>query len=186
MAVCIPGTAMSYPKQSASAFSAFLPLINAAGGLSLSQISAITGLEGSTIQNWVKRGWVPKPENKKYDQRHLPRILLISALRDNMVIEQIVQLIEYINVPDADGVKGQYIEESTIFDCLCAAVSEMRLDERGASDRVEDGIAYFAEKYGGLDAGLMERLSKALKIMVLMYWSGSIKRHAATLLQQIL
>ena len=74
----ILGTTMPYTDDGAGAFSMILPLIAAAGGFTLSQVKAITGLEGSTIQNWVKRGWVSNPKGKKYDERQLPRILLIS------------------------------------------------------------------------------------------------------------
>ena len=72
-------------------FAAVSSLCNVAGGLSLSQIVGITGLEASTIQNWVKRGWISRPVGKKYTQRQIARILLINVLRDCLPLEKIAQ-----------------------------------------------------------------------------------------------
>ena len=80
----IPGTNITYSKD---ALKKIKELIDVAGGLSLSQVCTITSLHTSTIQNWVKRGYIPRPENKKYFERHMARILLVSALRDSMNIE---------------------------------------------------------------------------------------------------
>ena len=74
-------------------FAMFRPLIQATGGLSLRQVCSVTGLEASTIQNWIKRGFVSHPAEKKYRERQLARILLISALRGCMKIESIGALL---------------------------------------------------------------------------------------------
>ncbi len=50
-----PGTAMAVSMQSGdSAFAAIEPILTATGGLTLAQVEGLTGLNGSTIQNWVK------------------------------------------------------------------------------------------------------------------------------------
>ena len=55
----IPGTAINFSEQGRyTAFSLVSPILEATGGLTLSQLSKLTALEGSTIQNWIKRGWV--------------------------------------------------------------------------------------------------------------------------------
>ena len=64
----IPGTTIKYTEQARnSAFSLISPVLEATGGLTLSQLSKLTGLEGSTIQNWIKRGCVSSTKGKKYD-----------------------------------------------------------------------------------------------------------------------
>ena len=88
----VPGTAIPY-ADSNGMFAMFRPLIRATDGLTLGQVCAITGLEVSTIQNWVKRKFVPRPVEKKYHERQLARILLISALRDGMKIDAIGELL---------------------------------------------------------------------------------------------
>lgn len=78
----IPGTALAKSLQTGeSAFAAIEPILTATGGLTLAQVEGLTGLNGSTIQNWVKRGWVAAPVGKRYGRRQLMRIILINMLR---------------------------------------------------------------------------------------------------------
>ena len=77
----IPGTTLRYNEQAKlAAYSVVAPVIEATGGLTLSQLSKLTGLEGSTIQNWIKRGWVSTTVGKKYSDKQVIRILLINML----------------------------------------------------------------------------------------------------------
>ena len=96
MQAFIPGTTLPYDGDKGM-FSKIRPLIRATDGLTLSQVCSITGLEGSTIQNWVKRGFVSRPEQKKYRERQLARILLISSLRDCMPLDRIGTLMALVN-----------------------------------------------------------------------------------------
>lgn len=59
----IPGTTLPLPDDKRwEAFSVLKPVFAlSGGGLLLSQITEMTGLSASTIQNWVKRGWVENP-----------------------------------------------------------------------------------------------------------------------------
>lgn len=68
----------------------------AAGGISLSQVSALTGLEPYQIQNWVKRGFVTSPVKRLYSRRQFARIVLINMLRSSLQIEKICDLIKII------------------------------------------------------------------------------------------
>ena len=43
-------------------------------GIMLSQIREISGIDGSTLQNWTKRGWVANAKLKKYDIDQLAHI----------------------------------------------------------------------------------------------------------------
>ena len=58
----VPG--ISIPFDGNSLFEKYRPLIEAADGLTLSQVCNLTGLEPSTIQNWVKRHFVSRPVAK--------------------------------------------------------------------------------------------------------------------------
>ena len=93
----------------------YLPLIQAADGLTLSQVCALSRLEPSTIQNWIKRGYVPHPVGKKYRERHLARILLIAHLRESMPIERVGELLSYIN-GDTDDESDDIITEEALYD----------------------------------------------------------------------
>ena len=68
--------------------------IFAAGGITLSQVSVMTGLEPYLIQNWVKRGFVPSPVKRQYGRTHFARIVIIRMLRDAMQIDRICALLD--------------------------------------------------------------------------------------------
>ena len=102
-------------------FAMFRPMIQATDGLTLRQVCSITGLEGSTIQNWIKRGFVSHPIEKKYRERQLARILLISSLRDCMKIDNIGSLLHIIN-GNADDTGDDIISEEQLYDYLCEII----------------------------------------------------------------
>ena len=160
----IPGTNMVYTDNN-DAFSVFRPLIEITGGLSLGQICSITGLQSSTIQNWVKRGYVQRPVNKKYSERHLARILLISALRDCMNIEQIGELMILIN-GDTEDDSDDIVSETRLYDIFCKTISN--LDTQMFTDlQIEEVIKKQLKNESHQD-----ELMYALKIMVYAYISG--------------
>ena len=162
----IPGTNISY-NENDDAFSIIRPMIEITGGLSLSQVCKITGLQQSTIQNWVKRSFVPRPISKKYQERHMSRILLIAALRDCMNIEDIGELMSLIN-GDTDDESDDIISESTLFDYFCKALKnmdEMSLNEENIDRVIEDLLK-------SEDEGNHQRLQLALKVMVYAYIAG--------------
>ena len=111
----VPGT--SIPHEGGGMFSVFRPMIQATDGLTLRQVCSITGLEPSTIQNWIKRGFVSHPVEKKYRERQLARILLISALRDCMKIDSIGELLTIVN-GDTEDTSDDIISEEQLYDYL--------------------------------------------------------------------
>ena len=113
----IPGTNIEY-RNNKEASQIIEEMIEITGGLSLSQICKITNLQTSTIQNWVKRKYVPRPDHKKYYERHISRILLISALRECMNIEDIGELMSMIN-GDTDDETDDIISETRLYDYFC-------------------------------------------------------------------
>lgn len=161
----IPGTNIEY-RNNKEASQVIEEMIEITGGLSLSQICKITNLQTSTIQNWVKRKYVPRPDHKKYYERHISRILLISALRECMNIEDIGELMSMIN-GDTDDETDDIISETRLYDYFCKAISKLDLmslnDEQISKtiiDLLKDETVY------------KERLVCGLKVMVYAYISG--------------
>ena len=68
----------------------------AAGGITLSQVSVMTGLEPYQIQNWVKRGFVTSPVKRLYSKKQFARIVIINMLRESLQIEKICELVKII------------------------------------------------------------------------------------------
>lgn len=99
-------------------------MIDMANGISLSQVCSITNLQPHMIQNWVKRGYVPHPINKKYYVKHLSRILLINALKECMYIEDIGSLMVYIN-GDVDDESDDIISEKDLYKLFTDLINSM-------------------------------------------------------------
>ena len=171
----IPGTTIEF-SESDGTFARFKPLIKATNGLTLSQVCSITNLEPSTIQNWVKRGFVAKPVQKKYHERQLARILLISSLRDAMRIESIGELMAMVN-GSADDESDDIISEQELYDYLCELIKKWnnsipRIDE--IPEITESTISAFKPK----NKNDYNKLKEALSIMICAYISAKYKQAA--------
>ena len=93
----LPGSTIEAESLSAESADRLISPMFLSGGLMLSQVAALTGLEPYTIQNWVKRGFLPPPQNKRYTIRQFCRILLINMLKDSFQLDTVCSLLSYIN-----------------------------------------------------------------------------------------
>lgn len=176
----IPGTNIPMHDTS-SMFEKFVPLIKATNGLTLSQVCAITELEPSTIQNWVKRGFVARPVGKKYHERQLARILLISALRDAMKIDSIGELMALVN-GSANDESDDIISEDKMYDYFCAAIT--KTPERiPALEEIPHLVKQTLGDYAPPRPDAAERLAHALEVMVYAYCCTRYKCEADRLFE---
>lgn len=157
----------------------YLPLIRAADGLTLSQVCAISALEPTTIQNWIKRGYVPHPVMKKYHERHLARILLIAQLRESMQIDRVGELLRYIN-GDTDDEGDDIIPETELYDLFCEIAQELE-EHFPDPDRVGEFARSVAVRYTDGQG----KIQNTLAIMAHTYMANLSKRHAEELFQQV-
>jgi len=186
----IPGTNLPYTDFGSQAFSTIRQLIAAAGGFSLSQICAITGLEGSTIQNWVKRGYIGGSlKSKKYNEKQVARILIYNALRGSLQLDEIAKLMEYVNgsVPD---LSDDIIEEGDLFSYMCQTAQELSAlpaavePEHISSAPVMDTVMRITADYSGTDEQ-SERLRRALAIMSEACLADRILKSAKMLIESL-
>lgn len=161
---------------SESFFSLYHPMIQAANGLTLAQVSAITHLEGSTIQNWIKRGFVAHPVEKKYFERQLARILLIAALRDSMPLERIGSIMALLN-GDTDDESDDTVPEARMYDYLCAVRQNVAGREFTRS-RALEVIESVTADYAAPDAAARRRLTAALLTMACADEAARLRRMA--------
>lgn len=158
-------------------------LIRAADGLSLAQVCSLTGLEPSTVQNWIKRGFVPHPEHKRYGERHVARILLIDALRECLLIERVGELMRYIN-GNADDTSDDVITEEGLYDLFAAAVASVR-DIYVPPELVGEKVAAIVTDTVS-DPAARERIIPAVTVMVGAYIAGRYKRQADRLYSELI
>ena len=171
------------PPAGQRSFAELSALIRAADGLSLAQVCSLTGLEQSTIQNWIKRGFVPHPERKRYFERHLARILLIDAMRDCMLIERVGALMAYIN-GNADDTADDCIGEEALYELFFHTVHEA-LGCCAAPDQIgEIADRCVREQVGDPDSA--RRIIPALTIMVGAHIAARYKNEADRLYDTII
>ena len=70
----LPGTVLSVDADRPQAAEEVFSSLFLAGGLVLSQVTQVTGLEPYIIQNWVRRGFLAPPKQRKYTRRQLDKI----------------------------------------------------------------------------------------------------------------
>ena len=93
----IPGTVVRIPREEADRLEEKMAAMFLAGGIVLGQVTAVTGLEPHIVQNWVKRGFLPAPVQKRYSLTQLCRIININMLRFTLPMEKICGLLSYVN-----------------------------------------------------------------------------------------
>lgn len=179
----LPGTVLNFSEQAeGNAFSLIEPILTATGGITLSQLTAITGLQGSTIQNWIKRGWVSATEGKKYTERQVIRILLINILRNSMKLEDIANLMAYIN-GRVDDLSDDILHDKELYNLLCRLICI--LDRDNAYDPSEITVEIDRNLGAEYDGEARKRLKKVLFIMIMGYRSSYLMRQIETEFQTI-
>ena len=179
----LPGTELP-AEDVTQGFSLLSPSLQATNGLTLAQVCSITGLEQSTIQNWIKRGWVAHPENKRYGEYQLARIMIINMLRASMQLDSIAWLLRYVN-GEADDRGDDIIPDSVLYTHLCRIVVVCDRDDIRRPGDVRSVVEREIEDYNEKYPGAKEKLREALTVMTLAFVASEIKKDAETLFAQL-
>lgn len=174
----VPGTVLPWTEGlQQNAFAVLSPVLAVTKGLTLSQLRELTGLEGSTIQNWVKRGWVENPTGKRYGETQIVRIVIINMLRNSMQLEKIIALMAYIN-GRVDDRSDDILPDRELFSLLCAVIFEA--DRMHSTDRevIASIIDSRMTNYRVPNAQAGEKLRRAVLCMVLGFIASEIKKQA--------
>ena len=153
-----------------------------AGGIVLSQVSAITGLESYTIQNWVKRGFLPPPQNKRYSMEQLCRILNLNLLRGPLPLDQIIQLMGYLNGDLADE-RDDLVDDTTLYFLFVRLA--VRARHLGGSSTWDDALTEVTADYAEPVPGARDKLITVLKIMLTAWCATRLQQETAKMIQQI-
>ncbi len=154
-------------------------------GIMLAQIREISGIDGSTLQNWTKRGWVANAHNKRYNKDQLSRILIINMMRDSMQLDRIAQLLTYVNGRTEDT-SDDIIPESELYDYLCRIIDEMVRDELPPdADSLKSIIVRTLAGYEERAAGARKRLERASEIMITAYYATLVRQKANKLFDDV-
>lgn len=178
----IPGTVLQIPRQDAEHVQELFSSMFLPGGIMLSQVTGITGLEPYTVQNWVKRGFLPSPERKQYTLRQLCRIININMLKGVLPMERICGLLGYINGQLNDE-KDDVIDDSQLyfmFVRLAARAKELyREEERDAVLEQE------LEGYKEPVPGAKKRVKQVLRVMLTAWLAARMRQEAEAMLDNL-
>ena len=178
----IPGTTLSGIREEADRTEEQFSALFLAGGLSLGQVSTVSGLEPYTIQNWVKRGFLPPPQNKRYNMEQLCRILNMNLLRGNMQLEQIIQLMSYLNGDLADE-SDDLVDDTMLYFFFVRLAARARYI--GGSENWDDALSQVTEGYQEKAPGAREKLRKVLEVMLTVWCANRLKARAEELLARL-
>ena len=62
-------------------------------GLLLSALCEKTGVEPSTVQNWVKRGYLSKPNGKKYTGEQAAEVIFLNNMKNAVSLDEAALLL---------------------------------------------------------------------------------------------
>ena len=153
-------------------------------GVMLTQIREISGIDGSTLQNWTKRGWVANSKYKKYDINQVAHILIINMLRSCMQLDKIAYLIEYIN-GSVDDRSDDIIEDAVLYDYICKILDKLMTYDVCSLGSIREAIEEETAEYREVMLGARERLSRALEIIIVAYYASIIKKHSDSLVDEL-
>ncbi len=153
-------------------------------GVMLNQIREISGIDGSTLQNWTKRGWVENSKCKKYNINQLAHILIINMLRSCMQLDKIAGLIQYIN-GRVDDRSDDIIADSILYDYICKILDHLMTYEVCSLGSLKQAIVTVTEGYEEKIPGAKLRLTNALEIIVIAYYASLIKKHADSMIDNL-
>lgn len=178
----IPGTNLTGERENADRIDGLFQSMFLTGGLTLSQVASVTGLESYTVQNWVKRGFLPSPQNKRYDMEQVCRLININILKGTMPLEQIIHLMRYLNGSLADE-RDDLVDDTILFFLFVKLASRARYI--GGSKAWDDALVEITEDYREPVPGARDKLIKVLKIMLTAWCANMLKQQAESMIAQL-
>jgi len=154
-------------------------------GVMLSQIREISGIDGSTLQNWTKRGWVANAQLKRYGVDQVAHIFLINMLRSCMQLDRIAWLLHYVNGSVEDR-SDDIITASALYDSICMTLDYLDTEEGCTLEAIRPAIERAVADYVEPVEGARVRLTNALEIIVGSYCASLIKQSADAKIKELI
>lgn len=168
----LPGT--NIPLEEQADGKQILEGLFAAGGIVLSQITALADIEGYTIQNWIKRRFVSPPTAKKYSKNQFCRLIIINLLKDSLSIPEITGLLEYIN-GRLDDESDDIIGDARLYEYF---VRTLRISSRRTAESFEEAAREAVKDFSVGNSENAERVVAVLVIMCIAFSSSELQKTA--------
>ena len=168
----IPGTTLTDKRTNADHVEDMFRSMFLAGGMVLSQVSSVTGLEAYTIQNWVKRGFLAPPKNKRYDLEQVCRIITINMLKGALPLEKICSMMQYIN-GDLTDESDDIIDDTMLYFMFVKLAARAR--HIGGNESWDVAIENAMSAYPAPTEDARIRVEKVLRTMLLAWIASRFK-----------
>ena len=139
------------------------------GGIVMAQINELTGIKTPTVQNWVSRGFMPHPINKRYSKDATARIFIINALRQTMTLEEIKNLLFFVN-GSAEDHSDDIIPESKLYGYFCEIVEDENFSFKRVNELIDRLLATYEEKI----VNAKSRLKIALEVICINHLASGL------------
>lgn len=176
----IPGTVLTQPRAEAAHIREQFSSMFLGGGLLLSQVSGITGLEAYTVQNWVKRGFLSPPEKKRYSLQQLCRIITVNMLKSVLPMERVCGLLGYIN-GQLDDTSDDMIDDAELYFLFVRLAARVRELDQDRDSLLEKALEDYKEPV----PGAKERVKKVLRIMLTAWLAARMRQEAEQMLTEL-
>ena len=178
----LPGTVLPARREEAGLVESSMEAMFLGGGVVLSQVASITGLENHTIQNWVKRGFLSPPVNKKYTQRQLCRIININTFRGVLPMERICGMLSYIN-GDLDDDSDDLIDDARLYFFFVRLAARAR--HIGGTQSWDDALEEVTADYHETVPGARQKLITVLRIMLTAWVAAQLRLQAEKMIAEL-
>ena len=175
MATTFPGTTIETRTLEKGSSKLLFDGIFATGGITLSQVSIMTGLEPYMIQNWIKRGFVAPPVKRVYGKEQFARIIIINMLREALQIERICTLIQVMGSGE-DRIRDDELYHRYV-DML--AENEINMMDETSVSEVAQSVALASEVR---DPGVQKQLARILQVMLYAHAASRLRNSAESIL----
>lgn len=171
-----PGTTIEISKLEKGCSKQLFDSIFVTGGLTLSQVCVMTGLEPYLIQNWVKRGFVSSPVRRTYSPSQFARIIIINMLRESLQIDQICELISITTVTLHDE-RDDIIKDDDLYHRYVDMIADNYIDI-GNRASVEEAANKAADEFEPWLPIPKKEISGILQVMAYAHFAGRLKKNA--------
>lgn len=178
----IPGTVLTGSRNDVESSIQQIEGMFLAGGIVRSQVSAVTGLESHAVQNWVKRGFLSNPVNKRYSLSQFCRIATINMLKSALPLEKICGLLRYVNGELADE-SDDLIDDSVLYFMFLRLASQAR--HIGGTRSWDEVIPEILEHYEEPMPGSKKRIDKTLRVMLTAWIAVRTMQEAERMLEEL-
>ena len=171
----IPGTILTARREDAAKMRDQFQSLFLAGGIALGQVTSITGLDPYMIQNWVKRGFLAKPEQKRYSLNQLCRIITINMLKGVLPMDRICGLLSYVN-GKLDDESDDIIDDAELYFLflqLAARARELDTHEQWLL-AIDATMADYQEPI----PGAKERVAQVMQVMLTAWIAARMAQEA--------